>query len=283
MTTHLPTPAVFPYAVALEGDAGRLQHWRAQYGADLDAALSFEEWTPLQLASARGDLAAVDALLAAGASAIRRITSPVLPSLTPLHLSVRYGHFACMQRLLDAGAEVGATDRQGFAALHYAAYAGNADAVRYLLEHGALANARSLNGCTARDIAVKRSMDDCVALLERFETRAEDYRHEAFRRWLDEIGAGAFFHRFLEAGYDIRFVAEQGLDDADLDCVGVPESRRGVRRKLIVKHQLEDFLDGVGEGDDEDEGDDDDDDDDEEDDDEDDEDDDDEDEDEADY
>ena len=91
-----------------------------------------------------------------------------------------------------------------------------------------------------------------------------------FKNWLISLGAGEYASGFIEAGYDLPFVAKHGLSDKDLDCVGIPNSKMGLRRKISELHQLERFyaveddadVDGSDEDDDDDDEDDDDDDDD---------------------
>ena len=62
-----------------------------------------------------------------------------------------------------------------------------------------------------------------------------------FRNWLSVLGATEYFHRFLDAGYDLPFIAKQGLDDSDLDCIGIPMSKLGLRKKIKVLHRIEEF------------------------------------------
>lgn len=56
------------------------------------------------------------------------------------------------------------------------------------------------------------------------------------------MGAGAYISSFFKAGYDLGFVAKQGLTDADLDCIGIPKEQRGVRRKLEALHNIKDYF-----------------------------------------
>ena len=46
---------------------------------------------------------------------------------------------------------------------------------------------------------------------------------------------------FVAAGYDLPFIQKHRLSEADLDCVGVPTSKLGLRKKLMALHQLEKF------------------------------------------
>lgn len=80
-----------------------------------------------------------------------------------------------------------------------------------------------------------------------------------FRAWLNHLGGGEFIQKFFDAGYDLAFVAKSGLDDRDLDCVGIPMSKLGLRKKLLSLHDLDRFYvpgeeEEEEDGDDEDEG-----------------------------
>jgi ankyrin repeat protein len=61
------------------------------------------------------------------------------------------GHAGIAKRLLAAGAQV---NRPGWTPLHYAAFGGNPELVRLLLERGADKNAVAPNGYTALMLAV---------------------------------------------------------------------------------------------------------------------------------
>jgi hypothetical protein len=60
-----------------------------------------------------------------------------------------------------------------------------------------------------------------------------------FKEWLTLLSAVEYLPKFLAAGYDLRFVQKHGLSDADLDCVGVPISKFGLRRRLMALDKLE--------------------------------------------
>ena len=62
-----------------------------------------------------------------------------------------------------------------------------------------------------------------------------------FKDWLSHIGAGQFTSKFISAGYDLPFIAKHGITDADLDCVGVPKTMMGIRRKIQQLHHLDKF------------------------------------------
>lgn len=71
-----------------------------------------------------------------------------------------------VRALLLAGAPVDARGRLGRTALHYAASAGNREAVSALLEYGADANAADSQGQTPRDYALRNGKSEVVRMLE---------------------------------------------------------------------------------------------------------------------
>jgi len=62
-------------------------------------------------------------------------------TLPPLHAAAARGETERMRQLLAAGNFITQPDRDGWTALHWAVHAGQADAVRFLLDHGADPNA----------------------------------------------------------------------------------------------------------------------------------------------
>ncbi|MFZ4733515.1 MAG: acyltransferase family protein [Pirellulales bacterium] len=89
------------------------------------------------------DRAAIERLLAGGATAAAPDGEFSLP---PLHWAVLVGHDEVVRRLITAGADVAAGDRQGNTALHSAAFMGRTDLAQVLLDHGADPQARNATG-----------------------------------------------------------------------------------------------------------------------------------------
>lgn len=58
---------------------------------------------------------------------------------------------------------------------------------------------------------------------------------------MNYLGAGRYINSFFNAGYDLEFISSRGISDEDLDCVGVPLTKLGLRRKLKDLHKLENF------------------------------------------
>ena len=61
---------------------------------------------------------------------------------------------------------------------------------------------------------------------------------DKLRRWVESIGCGAFFDRLLALGYDFALVAEQGLDAADVEALGIPADKPGLAKKLRTRHRF---------------------------------------------
>ena len=122
---------------AMRGDATALQALLTK-AADVNAAQA-DGMTALHWAALNGDMKTLNALLAAKAK-LEPLTR--LGSYTPLHLASSRGNAAAVARLLEAGSRPGAVTDTGVQPLHLAAQAGNAEAVTALLDRGADVNAR---------------------------------------------------------------------------------------------------------------------------------------------
>lgn len=133
LRTRIPELDIFEAAAT--GDLPRL---RALLDADPAAARSFsgDGWTPLHLAAAFADPEAVRFLLERGADVHTVSRNP--QQNQPLHAALALsGDFETIRLLLDAGAEVNATQAGGFTPLHSAASAGRREAAELLVARGA--------------------------------------------------------------------------------------------------------------------------------------------------
>lgn len=230
-----------------------LSAWLAR-GGKIDAPLLgpvAETWTPLMLACAEGDASLVRAIIeTGGARASASVGTKVLISLSPLHIASRYGCASVAAILLEFGAVVEARDTIGLTPLHYASGNGHLATMEVLLGAGAETFTQSAGGATALDIAEMAGFDDGAALLKKRTLGGEAgvARRKAVGSWLEALGCEEFLARFLRAGYDdLSFIASQGLTEADLDCVGVPGEKLGLRKKLLAMHGVEQFLEAAGE------------------------------------
>jgi ankyrin repeat protein len=93
---------------------------------------------------------------------------------TPLMLAALKGDLALVRRLVERGAEV---NQPGWNALHYAASGPEPQVVAWLLEHGAVLDARSPNGTTALMMAAGYGTERSAELLLAKQANA-DVRNE---------------------------------------------------------------------------------------------------------
>ncbi len=148
-------------------------------GADVnkaDGAQALESSTPLMAAAAEGNLEGVKLLLAHGAKV--NAVSPrqtleinhrpaVFGGFTPLLLAATYGPPQVLKALLDAGADVNAAEARGMTPLMLALTTDrrNPETITILLEHGADARMKSLEGETALDWARKYGVASAIEAL----------------------------------------------------------------------------------------------------------------------
>jgi ankyrin repeat protein len=126
---------------AKEGDVAEIERQIAA-GADPNVHKGTEDWTPLQRAGACGHVAAIAALLKAGA----HMDGVDSVGQTPLMYAAINGHTAAVDALVAAGADVHRANIYGDTALHAASMDGRLDAARVLLEAGARADVRNKRG-----------------------------------------------------------------------------------------------------------------------------------------
>ncbi|GAA4415457.1 ankyrin repeat domain-containing protein [Quisquiliibacterium transsilvanicum] len=130
-------------------------------GADVDHAEA-DGWRPLHIAASAGQVAAIDALLAVGASLPLASDGSVTP---PLYLAASNAHLAAVERLLDLGADP-AQAAGGWTPLHAAAAEGHAEVARRLAQRGAPADARlPESGYTPLHVATLNGREDAVRAL----------------------------------------------------------------------------------------------------------------------
>lgn len=102
-------------------------------GADTEARLGVDKHTALYLASKRGDTACVDLLLEHGANPHARD----IDGFTPLHAAARSGAERTVAALVAHGADIGAQTKWGDTPLHSAAENNKPGCVAMLLDCGA--------------------------------------------------------------------------------------------------------------------------------------------------
>jgi ankyrin repeat protein len=124
---------------AKSGDVAEIERQIAA-GADPNALVN--DYSPLQRAAENGHLAAIAALLKAGA----RVDGVDSDGYTPLMCAAWHGHKAVFDALVAAGADVQCANNRGLTALHYASMYGRPDAARVLLAAGARTDVRNKAG-----------------------------------------------------------------------------------------------------------------------------------------
>eukprot|EP00981_Chlorochromonas_danica_P011578 scaffold4103_cov248-Ochromonas_danica.AAC.15 len=136
-----------------------------------------------------------------------------------------------------------AFDLEYWKPLHFYASTGNLEVMRQILNDGEDANVvpnnRAIPNLTALHIAACTGNVDVIKLLL---SHCDVDKQDQFKEWLTYIGGGEFVRKFLDAGYDLAFIAKHGLSEPDLDCVGVPASKMGLRRKMMNLHGLDKFF-----------------------------------------
>jgi len=123
------------------GDVGEMERLIAA-GANPNAFEGTSSDTPLQQAAWKGHVAAIAALLKAGA----HVDGATSEGYTPLMRAAWKGHTAAIDALIAAGADVNRANKNGDTALHRASSNGRLDAVRVLLEAGAKADVLNKKG-----------------------------------------------------------------------------------------------------------------------------------------
>lgn len=209
--------------------------WNSEYYQD--------DYEPLHLSTAVGDLVTVKYLVGNGVDVSSQSSSScIIPQLCSLHIAVRYGYEDIIKYLImQADCNVNKQDQWGFTPLHYAVITRNKAVIMHLIGHGSSAIIKSKLGSTPLELAKALNYDDIIDILASKETSESDPTLPQFRSWLCSLGAGEYLAKFLEAGYDLPFILKSGLTDQDLDCVDIPMSKLGIRRKILCLHNLSDF------------------------------------------
>ena len=224
----------------------------------IDSLYPQDDWNPLLYSSSVGEVEAARYLLSEGADVNFQTQGKVIPQLTALHIAARAGNIE-MVKLLTHQCDPNRQDQWGFTAIHYATIARNKEIVSYLLSNGASATIESKSKTTALDMAKELKFDEIMDLLASKATLESDPTLPQFRQWLCHLGGGEYLGKFIDSGFDLKFIAKGGLTHEDLDAVGIPGvEKRGLRRKLIDLWDLGKFYtpgeDDEGDGEEDEEG-----------------------------
>jgi hypothetical protein len=208
-----------------------------------DSLYPYDDWNPLLIAASIGDIELLKILLGNGANVnFQNSSSSIIPQVSALHIVVKSCIIEAINLLLSQpDILVNIQDQWGFIPLHYAVLSRSKEVVLLLLNNGALANIESKDGSTALDISKELKYDDITDIIASKTTTENDPTLPKFREWLCSLGAGEYLPNFISAGYDLPFISKHGMIDADLDCVGIPLSKLGIRRKIMAMHNLANF------------------------------------------
>jgi hypothetical protein len=126
--------------------------------------------SPLAIAAISGDLAKIRSLLEAGAE----IEATDALGRTPLHMAAFYGRTRATELLLASGATIEVRDRIGMTPLHAAVLAGGRHVVELLLDRKADPNARTDTGQTPLHLAAATGQPRVARLLIERGCRPEE-------------------------------------------------------------------------------------------------------------
>jgi hypothetical protein len=151
------------HEAAALGDCDRL-HAIIAADAMMARAVSADGWPPLHLSAAFATPQAVELLLEHGAH-VHQVSHNAMRNQA-LHACIALGNSLDSLRLLiEAGANVNATQAGGYTPLHQAAANGNAAVIALLLESGAEKSCCCDQGKTPADYARERGHVDLAAML----------------------------------------------------------------------------------------------------------------------
>jgi ankyrin repeat protein len=168
LLTHVKELDVFEAAAV--GNCARLQQLIAE-DAMCARAVSPDGWTPLHLAAAFAGAEPVTLLLEHGAHVHQFSHNPLRNQ--PLHACVSLSNsLDAVRVLLEAGADVNATQHGGYTPLLQAAAAGKKDLVLLLLEHDARLDCVCDRGKSAADYARERGHAELAELLVAYASKS---------------------------------------------------------------------------------------------------------------
>lgn len=207
-----------------------------------DSCFPNEDWIPSQfMSSLDQDSDAARNIISSTADCNRQSTGCAVPSLTSLHIAVSKGRMDIVDQLIKAKCNVDIEDQHGLTALHYAVVRRNADMILLLTTGGASATCKSKGGSSPLDLAKALKFTEIEDILSSKMIAEVDPTLPQFREWLRHLGAGEYISKFISAGYDLPFIARSGLEDVDLDCVGIPMNKLGIRKKMLALHNINNY------------------------------------------
>ena len=156
-------PALDIYDAIAAGDDARVAALVAEDPARASAMHPKLGMAPIHIAAFAGRVDTVKLLLAKGV-AVDTPTKNKFHSTPLLHAALTK-QLAAARTLLDAGANVEASEEGGLRALHLAAESGDLEMIRLLVDHHATIDAKADDGSTPAALATKKGRTAAVQLL----------------------------------------------------------------------------------------------------------------------
>uniref|UniRef100_A0A8C2AJM9 Ankyrin-1 n=1 Tax=Cyprinus carpio TaxID=7962 RepID=A0A8C2AJM9_CYPCA len=130
----------------------------------------FTGFTPLHIAAHYENLSVAQLLLNRGAN----VNFTPKNGITPLHIASRRGNVIMVRLLLDRGAQIDAKTKDELTPLHCAARNGHVRVVEILLDQGAPIQAKTKNGLSPIHMAAQGDHMDCVRQLLQYNAEIDD-------------------------------------------------------------------------------------------------------------
>jgi len=232
------------YLVSLDQASAESVRFLLSYASSSTAAVAATAAAAPSSSSSSASAAAIAAATRSKADVNYRSRSGATPSCTALHIAVAGERVRLAEQLIKSKCDVNVEDQWGFTPLHYAVVKRSKELVLLLTANGASVTAESSKGSNPLALAKELKYAEIEDILASKMTAQADPSLPMFKDWLVHLGAGEYVSRFVEAGYDLPFIVSHGgFEDKDLDCVGIPMTKLGLRKKIIALHELDNFYD----------------------------------------
>ena len=195
------------HKAVIDGDLHKIPHLVLSEGVDVEGKRGAR---PLSLAAAKGDIHAINLLLALGAD----INAPDAIGNSPLMYAVEVGQIQTVEHLLNRDADINMANLYGDTPLMYAVAHGHQNIFRMLAARGA---SLTLTGVTVKTILHKalihsETTDRLSMVKTILDTVGNNWPEPGIINWPEPIYGGAPLHWAAVKGYSdvIDFLIERG-------------------------------------------------------------------------